>query len=119
MGERDLHPTRVPGAENAVASDDKFADYLLNSAHPIGAAKARFFLEIGWGLERWAELRDHFLTQLPYVEGRFSRVNEFNGAADYEAVIDVPRKNGDLVEVGTYWQVHPDHPTRFLTAYPR
>jgi hypothetical protein len=118
MSEVILHPTRVPGAEEAVAPDHKFRDYLLNLEHSRGAAKARFFLEIGWGQDRWEELRDHFLAQLPLVHGRFSRVNEFNEAADYEAVIDVPRENGEMVPVGTYWQVHPDHPTKFLTAYP-
>jgi Domain of unknown function (DUF6883) len=119
MPEVSLHPTRVPGAEEAVAPDHKFRDYLLNLDHPgHGAAKARFFLSIGWGQDRWEELRDLFLAQLPYVHGRFSRENEYNEAADYEAVIEVPRENGEMVPVGTYWQVHPDYPTKFLTAYP-
>ncbi|HEX5246548.1 MAG TPA: hypothetical protein VFW41_05410 [Gaiellaceae bacterium] len=118
MSEEAFHPTRVPGAEEAVAPDHKFTDYLLNLEHPIGGAKARFFLSIGWSPDRWQELRDHFLAQLPLVEGRFSRVNDFNGAADYEAVIELPRENGEMVRVGTYWQVHPDQSTKFLTAYP-
>lgn len=113
-----MHPTRVPGAEDAVAADSKFRDYLLSTAHPIGAAKARFFLELGWGQERWQELRDLFLARLPFVEGRFSRLNEYNGAADYQAVIEVPGENGEMVPVGTYWEVHPEEPTKFLTAYP-
>lgn len=118
MPEVTLHPTRVPGAEDAVADDEKFRDYLLNPGHPIGAAKAKFFLELGWGRERWRELKEHVLAQVPLVDGRFSRENEFNGAADYQAVIEIPRENGEMVPIGTYWQVHPDHPTKFLTAYP-
>jgi Domain of unknown function (DUF6883) len=118
MSEVIPHPARVPGAEEAIAPDNKFRDYLLNPEHPIGAAKARFFLELGWGRERWQELRDLLLAQLPLVEGRFSRENEYNGAADYEAVIEIPRDTGDMVAIGTYWQVHPEYPTKFLTAYP-
>jgi hypothetical protein len=118
MAERDFHITRVPGAEEAVADDAKFRDYLLNLDHPVGGAKARYFLSLGWNRERWEELRELFLAELPYVEGRFSRVNEHNEAADYEAVIEVPNENGEMVSVGTYWQVHPEHPTKFLTAYP-
>ena len=118
MSEVILHPTRVPGAEEAVAEDAKFRDYLLNLEHPLGGAKARYFLGLGWSQERWQELRDHFLAQLPFVEGRFSRENEYNGAADFRAIIDVPRQDGEMVPVGTYWQVHPDYPTKFLTAYP-
>jgi Domain of unknown function (DUF6883) len=118
MSEPELHPTRVPGAEEAVADEAKFTDYLLNANHPKGAAKARFFLAIGWGIERWEELRDLFLAQLPYVHGRFSRESEFDDAGFFQAVIEVPRENGDMVQVGTYWEVHPDRPTKFLTAYP-
>ena len=113
-----FHPTRVPGAEEAVAEPEKFRDYLLNPDHPTGGAKARFFAELGWGRDRWNELREHFLAQVPFVEGRFSRENPYNNAADYRVVIDIPRDTGEMVPVGTYWQVHPDHPTRFLTAYP-
>jgi|SRR5579859_5276855 len=118
MSEVILHPVRVPGAEDAVAPDHKFTDYLLNLGHPLGGPKARFFLSIGWGLDRWRELQAFFLAELPFVEGRFSRENEFNGAADYLAIIQIPRENGEMVPVGTYWQVHPEHPTKFLTAYP-
>lgn len=113
-----MHPERVPGAEEAVAALEKFTDYLLNPHHPRGGPKAAFFHAIGWDRDRAEELREFFLGRLPFVEGRFSRENEFNGAADYHAVIEVPRENGDLVPIGTYWQVHPEHPTKFLTAYP-
>jgi hypothetical protein len=118
MSNVELHETRVPGAEDAVCPDHKIRDYLLNPDHPRGEPKAAFFLAIGWGRERWEDLRDLILTQLPYVHGRFSRMNEFNGQPMYEAIIDLPRENGEMVQVGTYWQVHPDHPTRFITAYP-
>jgi hypothetical protein len=45
-------------------------------------------------------------------------VNEFNAAADYRAVIEIPRSDGELVPIGTYWEVHPEEGTKFLTAYP-
>lgn len=101
-----------------MADPRKFTDYLLNPTHPIGVAKARFFSDLGWGRDRANELREWFLSELPYVEGRFSRENEFNGAADYRAVIPIPRENGELVPVGTFWQVHPEEATKFVTAYP-
>jgi hypothetical protein len=118
MSEIALHPNRVPNAETATATDAKFRDYLLDLDHPVGAAKARFFAGLGWHRDRWMELRELFLTQLPLVEGRFSRVNEYNGAADYRAVIEVPIDHEQFVSVGTYWEVHPTEGTKFLTAYP-
>lgn len=102
MPQLELHPTRVPGAEEAVADDAKFKEYLLNPHHPRGGPKAAFFRAVGWPLERWEELRDLFLAQLPYVHGRFSRENEFcAGALIYEAIIEIPRDGGDPVPVGT------------------
>lgn len=118
MPEVTYHVTRVPGAEDAICADHKIRDYLLNPDHVKGAAKAEFFRRIGWERDRWEELRDLILAQLPYVHGRFSRMNEFNGAPMYEAFILIPRETGKMVEIGTYWQVHPDHPTSFITAYP-
>lgn len=119
MSEPELHVARVPGAEEAVADAAKFTEYLLNLNHPNGGGKARFFLAMGWGIERAAELREFFLAQLPYVEGRFTRESEFiEGALHYQAFIELPRSNGGFAAVGTYWLVHPDHPTKFLTAYP-
>jgi hypothetical protein len=118
VSEVTYHPNRVPGAEDAVAADAKFRDYLLNLDHPIGGAKARYFLTLGWDQTRWRELKEVFLAQLPLVEGRFSRENEYNGAADFRADIRIPRSDGQLVAVGTYWEVHPEKPTKFLTAYP-
>lgn len=118
MSEVILHPTRVPGAEEAVCADHKIRDYLLNPDHPGGAPKAEFFRQMGWDHDRWEELRALILAQLPHVHGRFSRMNEFNGAPMYEALIEIPRETGQMVQIGTYWQVHPDHPTSFITAYP-
>jgi hypothetical protein len=56
VSEVSYHPLRVPGAETAVAAEAKFRDYLLNLDHPIGGAKARYFLSLGWDSTRWEEL---------------------------------------------------------------
>lgn len=111
------HPDRVPGAEYAWAADEKFYEYLLNEAHTIGRAKARYFRAIGYTRENWQELKEAFLAQLPVVAGRYSYANDFGGD-NYEAVISVENPDGEPVAVMTIWEVHPDTGTKFLTAYP-
>jgi hypothetical protein len=114
---RDLHPDRVPGAEEATADERKFTEYLLNNEHPIGRGKAKFFREIGYDSSNWEDLRCTFLTQLPQVEGRHRRTNP-NGGSNYEAVLRVQTREGRTTYVRTFWESHPATGTRFLTAYP-
>lgn len=114
---RDLHPGRVPGAEDATADERKFTEYLLDDEHPIGRGKAKFFREIGYDSSNWEDLRRSFLTQLPQVEGRHRRTNP-KGGSNYEAVLRVETRAGGVTYVRTFWEVHPDTGTRFLTAYP-
>jgi hypothetical protein len=109
----------VPGAENAVAHDDKFVQYLLNPDHPNGKHKARVFAaSLGFDLSNWQKFRDIVLRELPYVPGRRTRVNLANPPGENrEAVIHVqgPRGAADVV---TAWAVNPTERTRFVTAYP-
>ena len=57
MDSGQLHPERVPGAEEAVAEARKFTNYLLDENHPVGRGKARFFKTIGYDRSNWKELR--------------------------------------------------------------
>ena len=42
----------LPNADQLILERDKIVNYLLNSQHPFGASKARFFAEFGLGLRR-------------------------------------------------------------------
>jgi uncharacterized protein DUF6883 len=112
----ELHPDRVPGAESATTDERKFTEYLLNRNHLLGSGKAKFFKQIGFDQRNWQELRDQFLAQLPYVEGRYMRDNP-GGGANYLAAMNIEGSDR-TVEVKTFWEVHPVTGTRFLTAYP-
>ena len=109
------HPNCVPGAEEAVAEERKFTEYLLNDDHPIGRGKAKWFKRAGYTTDNWRELRSGFLTQLPYVESWFVREN-VAGGLNYEAQITVAAPNGEI-QVRTFWEVHPESGTRLITAY--
>ncbi len=49
--------SQLPRVANATLADAKITRYLLNPAHPTGAAKARFFVLFGFSLGNWRELK--------------------------------------------------------------
>jgi hypothetical protein len=113
-----LHPERVPQAESATADPRKFTHYLLNEEHEHGRGKAKFFKMNGYDASRADELREALLAQLPYVEGRYSKANEYTGGDKYEAVLRVEAEGGQTVDIRTFWEVHPQMGTTLITAYP-
>ena len=48
--------SQLPRAAHATLADAKITQYLLNSAHPDGAAKARFFQAFGFSSASWNDL---------------------------------------------------------------
>jgi len=54
---------KMPNTHLATVEREKITDYLLNTAHPHGASKARFFSGFGFSSEKWqvlaAALREH------------------------------------------------------------
>ena len=48
---------KIPNPEKAIVSQRKILDYLLSVTHPIGRFKAKIFADLGYGGNRWIELR--------------------------------------------------------------
>ena len=51
-----------PDAQRAIVSREKICDYLLNTTHPVGAAKAVWFASLGDTLEDWQHLAADLLA---------------------------------------------------------
>ncbi len=94
---------------------DKVQKYILNSEHPQGAAKARFFLKIGFGVEKpmilEAALLRHsetarLIKQEPHVDGTL---------LIYECALDAP--TGPQC-IRTVWLAEQEGQIRLITAYP-
>ncbi len=45
-----------PDSENAIVTEDKLCDYLLNPFHPVGGPNAAWFATIGYTRKNWTEL---------------------------------------------------------------
>jgi hypothetical protein len=109
--------SQLPRAAYATLADAKIRRYLLNTAHPTGAAKARFFVLFGFSPANWPELKkgllDHPL-QDPVTDRRRSPFGELFEVSCALATPDA--RNPCIVSV---WLIEPPDPNpRFITAYP-
>jgi Domain of unknown function (DUF6883) len=53
--------SQLPGVVNAVLDDRKITQYLLNTVHPTGASKTKFFMSFGFSPGNRAELKSALL----------------------------------------------------------
>ena len=108
---------RLPNCEKAYIADAKLYNYLLNSTHPDGKSKARFYELIGYTTDKGERLRADLLMlacsglvtdELPNRVGR-----------KYVVVGTVSAPNGKLYKILSVWAVEPpDDEPRLITAYP-
>ena len=105
-----------PDAENAIVTEDKLCDYLLNPSHPVGGPKAAWFASLGYTRENWIELRDDLLAIAATCGDFVAKPSPYG--VKYETVGDigaVGHRPGIVVAV---WIVEENSPPRLVTAYP-
>ncbi len=108
---------KLPNAELVRVDREKVAEYLLAVDHPDGSSKARFFIGLGYRIERWEILVDALRTH-----GREHAIvnvveSEFGTRYTVEGELGTP--DGRNPRVRTVWMVEKgsDIP-RLITAYP-
>ena len=67
---------KIPGGERPVIEEAKVRDYLLSPEHPVGRAKAQFFVPLGFERTNWSVLRDQ-LQQLASVDAELGASTRF------------------------------------------
>jgi hypothetical protein len=108
---------KLPRAEEAVIPQNKLESYLLDTSHPVGGAKARFFIHFGFRREEWfllgEALRAHS-KQNPVVQS----VSEADGVIYLvEGPLETP--SGRKPRVRAVWLVEIGGlAPRFISAYP-
>ncbi|SRR6266568_4400474 len=107
----------LPNPDELVVERQKIVDYLLNSAHPYGASKARFFSEIGFRVEDWETvaraLREHGR------KNKVTRTTETGFGPRYEVEGEIRAPDGRRPRVRTVWQFDRGQiAPRLITAYP-
>ncbi|MEX2286896.1 MAG: DUF6883 domain-containing protein [Planctomycetaceae bacterium] len=107
----------IPNADSAFVPPQKLRDYLLNSSHPVGGPKARWFLALGYHPSRGERLEADLLE---IVHNRSDYVEEqtrFGMKYVVRGELDSP--NGTRADVQTVWIVETNMTApRLVTAYP-
>ncbi|MBX9934551.1 MAG: hypothetical protein K2Y56_24050 [Methylobacterium sp.] len=102
---------------NWLVEQDKVTKYLLNTSHPQGGGKAKFFMAFGFDPAQPVVLADalahHVFTNLP---GRHVPQKFGPSRLVFEGPMETP--DGRIAEVRTVWEITMDDQARFLTAVP-
>ena len=109
-------PTKasIEGASRASVRD-KLNRYILNSEHPVGGAKARWFRQaLGFTRENSEEL----VRQLVFNEGSAVQTRVTELGTKYNQTINVVGANGRTIPVVTAWIKGNDGIVRLVTALP-
>jgi hypothetical protein len=106
---------KIPGGERLVIEEAKVRDYLLSPEHPVGRAKARFFVRLGFERTNWSVLRDQ-LQHLGSVDAELGASTRFGQKYVVRGTRHGPMAAAAIV---TVWIVlrGEDFP-RFVTADP-
>jgi len=109
--------TRVPSVDHAIVDDRKLADYLLSLGHPLGQAKARFLLALGFRRDDLEGLRRALLDHAAASPAVASRETEFGAKYVVEGPLTAP--GGRAVIVRSVWFVERGSTgPRLVTVYP-
>jgi hypothetical protein len=107
----------LPSPDELVVEREKIVDYLLNSAHPYGASRARFFGEFGFRLEDWETLAQALREHGRHNE--VTRATETGFGPRYEVEGEIRAPDGRRLGVITVWQFDRGQiAPRLITAYP-
>ncbi len=107
----------LPGADRAVIEPEKVREYLLSSSHPVGRFKAAFFAALGFGPDRWSDLRDELLLAARSPDATPGQPSPFGQKYEVRATLRGPA--GRSAGVVSVWiQLHGEDFPRFVTAFP-
>ena len=107
----------IPDADSAFVPPEKLSDYLLDLSHPIGGAKARWFISVGYQSENPVRLETDLL-EMVHSSSDFEK-EETRFGVKYVVRGQLQTPNGGVASVVTVWitEIAESKP-RLVTAYP-
>jgi hypothetical protein len=94
---------KLPNFDAAIVEDAKLTEYLLDPAHPRGAAKANFLALLGFSPERPQQARDAFLEHARQYD--FSASQQTRFGVIFEVDGPLPSPDGRNPNVRTVWML--------------
>lgn len=107
---------KLPAAERAVVDPAKVRDYLLSTEHPVGRAKAKFFVQSGFDRANWTMLQDQLL-RLASEDAELGDTTQFGQKFVTRGTIQAPAL-GAIALVAVWIVLNGEDFPRFVTAYP-
>lgn len=108
---------KLPNYENAIVTEEKIRDYILNDNHIDGGNKSIFFQKIGFERSKWKLLRDALL--LHCKENDVLNTIETNYGTKYIVEGELTSPDGRNPNVRTIWFIANNEKfPKFITAYP-
>jgi len=112
-----VSPAKLPKADQAWIEEKKITEYLLQSTHPVGGAKAKFFHARGFSSAEWESFADalrHHAKHNP-----ISRIKTTPFATNYSLDCNLPTPDKSNSCIRTVWEIRPeDSRPRLITAHP-
>jgi hypothetical protein len=108
---------KLPNLERAQVSRAKVVDYLLNTIHPDGQTKARFFLRFGFSIDSWEAMAAALVQHAQ--EHDVTSVKTSSHGVEYviEGELHTPDERNPSVR--SVWIIDSgDDVPRVVTAYP-
>ncbi|MFM9938770.1 MAG: DUF6883 domain-containing protein [Hyphomicrobiaceae bacterium] len=109
---------KLPNIDAAVVEDAKLIDYLLNPAHPRGAAKARFLASFGFSSARPDEARAAFLEHARQHDVSGTQNTPFGTIYEIDGALPTPDGRDPVVRVVWMQDIGAAAP-RLITMIPR
>jgi hypothetical protein len=109
---------RLSHLDRAVVPEPKIVDYLLNSRHTGGRAKARFLESFGFRAQEWRALRDAIIAHAAANDITASHQTRFGTRYEIDGPLPSPDGRNPTVRVVWFagWQ---DNVPRLVTLVPR
>jgi hypothetical protein len=97
--------------------DSKATEYLLNSAHPKGGAKAKFFVSVDFSRERLDEFKTALRAHA--AQNKIAKVEPHSYGEKSVVECSMTTPSGARPCVRVVWNGHADGaPPRLITAHP-
>ena len=107
----------LKNAEGAIVDKSKICDYLLNTSHPDGGPKARFFIGLGFRPEEWLTFAS--ALQKLAIENEITKTEKtaFGNKYLLEGLLETPL--GKTVLVKSVWFIaNNESLPKLVTVYP-
>jgi len=108
---------KLPNAELAIVSKSKVTSYLLAKDHPIGRAKAAFFVAFGFTTQAWGSLVEALRQHANQHDVARVETSPFGTRYVIEGELISPDRRNPMVRTVWFIEAGSDVP-RFVTAYP-